>query len=229
MSNLPVLSDFTGLLPAIHGGAEDGGGLAGVLEGLLDGLTHLTEPGAWSGLFGGIMALGYNIHPMVVHFPIALLTAYLFADFMAMFRKDREWNILASGLLYLGTLGAIAAAAAGLVAEHLVAHGDEVHDIMERHELLGLTVASLSVLLSLIRYLGGSALTTAMGQGLRGFMGLLIWVCLFFGADLGGTMVYQYGVGVQKLQDTAQVQQHEHDGHDAHHEHGTHDEEHEHP
>lgn len=219
MSSVPMLSDFTGSLPAIHGGGEEGGGLVGILEGLLDGLTHLMEPGGMSGLFGGIMTLGYNIHPMVVHFPIALLTAYLLADFVALFRKNREWAILAEGLLYLGTLGALAAAAAGLVAGYLVPHGEEVHEIMERHQLLGLTVASLSVLLSLIRYLGGSLLTTSMGQGLRAFLGLLIWVCLFFGADLGGTMVYQYGVGVQKLQDVGQTRLHEHGDHDEEHDH----------
>lgn len=215
MSSLPVLSELNdfNLMPQIHGGGDDGGGgLAGLLEGLLDGLTGLMEPGALSGLFGGILTLGYNVHPLLVHFPVALLTAYLFTDILAVLRKSESLQTSANWLLYLGTLGALAAVAAGLVAAQIVPHGEEVHAIMERHEFLGLTVASLSVLLSLWRFMAGQTLASGMGQGLNWFLGLLIGGCLFFGADLGGTMVYRYGVGVQKLQDARQAEQHEHGG-----------------
>lgn len=215
MSSLSVLSelyDFN-LMPQIHGGGDDGGGgLAGLLEGLLDGLSGLMEPGALSGLFGGILAMGYNIHPLLVHFPVALLSAFLFTDILAGLRKSQTLETSATWLLYLGTLGALAAAAAGLVAAQIVPHGDEVHAIMNRHAFLGLTVASLSVLLSLWRFMAGQTLASGMGRGLNWFLAIMIWGCLFFGADLGGTMVYQYGVGVQKLQDARQAEQHEHGG-----------------
>lgn len=213
MSRLAVLSEYTDWLPLIHGGGDDsGGGVLGLLDGVLESLTRLTDPGGFSGILGGIVTLGYNIHPMVVHFPIALITAYLFTDLLGLLRKNQSLHNTANWLLYLGAAGALAAVAAGLVAEQLVPHGAEVHDIMERHEFLGITVASLSVVLSLVRYLGGAALSTTMGLGLSWFMGLLMWVCLFFGADLGGTMVYQYGVGVHALQDAGQSRAHEHGG-----------------
>lgn len=209
MSILPMMSDFAGLVPGIHGGSDGGeGGLLGLLDGLLNGFSGMMEPGGWSGAVAGILALGYNVHPMLVHFPIALLTAFLFMEIMGAIRKSADMQNAARWLLYLGAMGAVAAAGAGIVAEHLVPHGEEVHAIMERHEVFGLTVASLSVVLALWRFVSGNRLT-GMAQGLHWFIGFVIAVSLFFGADLGGLMVYQHGVGVKTLQDLNQTHSHE--------------------
>lgn len=56
-----------------------------------------------------------NIHPAIVHFPIALLTLYAIFECLR-FRKlieSREWFYVKSAFLFLGGLGALAAAATG--------------------------------------------------------------------------------------------------------------------
>ena len=219
MSMLPTRSDFAGLIPAVHGGGDaGGGGLPDLLNTLLEGFSGMTEPGGLGGLFAGIVTLGYNVHPMVVHFPIAFLLGFLFVEMLAAVRQSQAMAQVASGLLYLGALGAVLAATAGIVAEHTVPHGEAVHDIMERHEWLGLSVTSLSIILAFWRYVGGSTLM-GMSRGMHWFIACVMAVCLFFGADLGGLMVYQHGVGVQSLQNVTDAHEHAEPSDKHHHAH----------
>jgi uncharacterized membrane protein len=201
------------VLPAVHGGShgEAGGGLVGLLDRLLETLAGGGGPEAGSSwnLFGGIGALGSNVHPLIVHFPIAFLTAFLLLEVSGLALRKPAVRQVASGMLYLGALSAVAAAGAGLVAEASVPHGAAVHEIMEWHERAGLTVATLSVILALWRYLA-HARFSSMAQALHLFVAGLIAVCLVFGADLGGLMVYQYGVGVKGLQEAEAVHHHHH-------------------
>jgi uncharacterized membrane protein len=212
----PDFSGFGFLTPAVHGAGDAGeGGALALLDNLLEDFTRMTEPGGATGLLPGILALGFNVHPMVVHFPIALLTSFLVLEACGVAFRNKNLRLVASWMLYLGALGAIAAAIAGLVAEGMVPHGEEVHDIMERHELFGLTVAGLSIILAIWRAAAWTRFS-AMAQGLHLFLASIVAICLFFGADLGGLMVYRYGVGVQSLQ---QADDHHHAPPGAEHEH----------
>ncbi|CAL1239395.1 DUF2231 domain-containing protein [Candidatus Methylocalor cossyra] len=188
-------------LPELHGGGDhgSGSGLVGLLDALLDTLNQTLESsGSWKPL-AGIAALGSNVHPMIVHFPIAFLSAFLLLEVLGLLARSGALRQAASGMLYLGALGAVAAVAAGLIAADTVPHGETVHRLMEWHERLGLTVAFLSVVLALWRALSRARLSI-MAEALHLFLAGIIVTCLLFGADLGGLMVYQYGVGVQSLQ-----------------------------
>jgi uncharacterized membrane protein len=203
------------VLPAVHGGShgEADGGLVGLLDRLLETLSGGGGPEAGSSwnLFGGIEALGSNVHPLIVHFPIAFLIAFLLLEVIGLAFRNAAVRQVASGMLYLGALSAVAAAVAGLIAEESVPHGAAVHEIMEWHERAGLTVASLSVILALWRAFS-RARFSSMAQALHLFVAGLIVVCLVFGADLGGLMVYQYGVGVKGLQQAEAIHHHHHHG-----------------
>lgn len=205
------------MLPAVHGGGHDGagGGLVGLVDSLLDTLIQALNSGSSWNPLAGIAVLGSNLHPLIVHFPIAFLTAFLLLEIIGVIWKSAVVRQVASGMLYLGALSAVAAAAAGLVAEETVPHGAAVHDIMEWHERLGLTVATLSVVLAVWRAMAGARFSR-MAQGLHLFLAGIVATCLFFGADLGGLMVYQYGVGVQSLQQTDDHHHQHADGHDHH-------------
>lgn len=205
---IPALSWLGVPLPAIHGGGHDGvGGIVGLLDHVLTDVSRALESGADWNPIAGIVALGSNVHPMIVHFPIAFLGAFLVLEIVGLIWRRPGLRSLASGMLYLGALSAVAAAGAGLIAEDSVPHGAAVHDIMEWHERLGLTVAVLSVGLAIWRVVLGGVILGGMAQALHLFLAAIIGVCLFFGADLGGLMVYQYGVGVKNLQ---QADEHHH-------------------
>ena len=54
-----------------------------------------------------------NIHPLIVHFPIALLFLAGVLELVHLFLKKPQLDLLARWFLYLGTIGAGAAALSG--------------------------------------------------------------------------------------------------------------------
>lgn len=154
-----------------------------------------------------------NIHPLFVHFPIALLTSFFVLELLGSLLKKEDLRVAATWLLYLGTMGAMGAVAAGLWAYATVPHGEEVHSVMQRHMHMGLTVLSLGIILSLWRLIT-SARFSKVGQVSHLLFALIMVNAMTFGADLGGLMVYKYGVGVKAVPQPAA---HEHDGMGHHH------------
>jgi uncharacterized membrane protein len=195
------------VLPSVHGGHGEGDGLVTLVDHFLAALTQDT-PSSWS-LLGGIETLGTNLHPLLLHFPIAFVFGFIFTEvYGVIFKKTgiRQW---ASGLLYLGGIGAVLTVVSGLTAAETVPHGAQVHEIMEWHQRAGITVAVLTVALGIWRRVGGIP-QSAMAMALSMALTLVIAGVLFLGADMGGMMVYQHGVGVKNLQSTTEHQHHLH-------------------
>lgn len=228
----------------VHGGGIGGGVAAnlGSLLEFLEGLSGKTPPEMFSAILPGITGMD-NIHPLFVHYPIAFFTAFFLLDVIGSLAKKAQWRYVASWLLYLGTIAAVFTVVAGLFAADSVEHGEDVHEIMERHEHIGIAVLSLSLFLSAwrMKQWGMHSLGTNMVfLCLAGFLCLL----LSLGADLGGLMVYQYGVSVQPAsistansvgaavqhkQDNPDMNEdghnhrgHDHNGHNHSHNHGGH-------
>jgi len=138
-----------------------------------------------------------------------LLSMFFLLELLGSLFRREKLRQAASAMLYSGTLGAAAAAAAGLYAASFVPHGQEVHEIMEWHERLGITVTGLAIILSLWRMLAHEAIA-GMAKAFHLVMATIMVVCMVFGADLGGLMVYGHGVAVRKLQDSYSSTQHQH-------------------
>jgi len=135
-----------------------------------------------------------NIHPMLVHFPIALLNAFVIMELLAYLLKKEELRIAATWMLYLGTVGALGAVGAGFAAAGSVPHDSEIHAIMIRHRNFGATVLCLSLILVIIRFIAIDKARTV-----QLLIGIITVVTMTFGADLGGLMVYKYGVAVKAV------------------------------
>lgn len=195
------------------GGHKASDGVAGTVEEVLtflESLIGLPPTEIFAKIFPGIASMA-NIHPMIVHFPIALLIAFFMVDFFGtLFRKD-NWRRLASGFLYLGTVAAGAAVAAGLSAEETVDHGENVHLILEQHEFIGISILCLSILLSIWRLLSGG-IVKGISNIIHTFMAAVLVILIMLGADLGGLMVYKYGVAVEAVKVTSSdyFQEHTH-------------------
>lgn len=204
----------------VHGGGHGESKLLHMLNELLLFLDALAgKSGGEIGelIFPGIAQIN-NFHPLVVHFPIALLVIFFIADTAAITFKQPNWRNFASGALYAGTAFAGLTVYLGYQAAEAVAHDDVVHSIMERHETLGVTVLCMAVILSAIRWFFGSSPNLGLRIGSLLFAGLLN-VLLFLGADLGGLMVYHYGVAVNAVLPSLSNFQHQHADGEPEHEH----------
>ncbi len=148
-----------------------------MLDSILPGVQHLQ-----------------NIHPLVVHFPIALLTSALLFYLLAWIFRNHSLAISGFSMLVLGTLSAGAAVAAGLYAEDGVMIALSVRDhLLDHHEDLMLTTLGLSVL-------SGIWATAARPFPRKWrvlFLFLLLVMCgvMAVGADYGARMVYDYNAG----------------------------------
>lgn len=207
------------LMFSVHGGGDSGDGIAGLLGGFLAAAENLIglPPGEMlAALLPGMTAME-NIHPLLVHFPIAFLSAFFLIDLAGSIAKKSAWRQAASWFLYLGTIFAGLTMTAGLIAASSVLHGDDVHEIMESHEHLGITIFTLATLLSVWRLIGKAARQGALNYLYLAFAGLLC-VLLVFAADLGGLMVYKHGVAVAAAR-PALIQEGVEHHHDHDHEH----------
>ena len=172
----------------------------------LDGLVlteHKSYPEVFQmeflsmGFFEGIRQMP-NIHPLIVHFPISLFTVFLFTEFINFFINNERLESAASYVLYLGTLAAVATVLAGFRAASTVTHTDAVHTIMESHEAFGVTVLVMGVVLSIWRLMRGKKFSP-IERIIHLIAAFAIVIVLSLGADLGGLMVYKYGVGVKAV------------------------------
>jgi len=154
-----------------------------------------------------------NVHPLLVHFPIAFLSSFVLLDLIASLAKKPQWREFAAGLLYLGTVMALLTVIAGFIAANSVAHGNNVHDIMERHEGFGVTILCLATLLSGWRLKSGSQMSGELNI-LYLILSAILGLCLALGADLGGLMVYKYGVAVKAVPEPVSEP---HSHHEHHH------------
>jgi uncharacterized membrane protein len=151
-----------------------------------------------SNIFPGLAGMP-NIHPMVVHFPIALLSSFLILDILSLILKNESLKTGATWMLYMGTLGAAVAVLAGFRAAAAVEHDEVIHAIITKHEQLGLTVLLIAVILSLWRILSAGNLKGTL-RLIYLVLAFIMVVVMSFGADYGGLMVYTHGVGIKGVE-----------------------------
>lgn len=90
----------------------------------------------------------YNIHPLFVHFPIALLFIYSIIKIIP-FKKwfpNVSWKHIERALLLVGVLGAFAALMTGETAEQLTKPN---HNLVEAHSFFATTATYLYAILLL--------------------------------------------------------------------------------
>lgn len=171
----------------------------------------------WSLLgFKGLFEV-INIHPVFVHFPIALFPTTLLFYFVGfVFRKDK---FLFAGriCLLLAFLAAAITVITGELAEDSFSHSHTLHIMMQTHEKIGITVLVLGgvlVLWSLLVRDGFPKMRWAFLLGL----GLVVLLVLQNG-DVGGRMVFVQGAGVKEVKTENNHGGHHHGDEDHKHHH----------
>jgi uncharacterized membrane protein len=150
----------------------------------------------------------YNIHPIIVHFPIALLFLYSIIKILPLVKwlPKVAWKDIESTFLVFGVLGAFLANTTGEIAEHLVRPD---HDLVEMHaffagistwiygllllgEILSVAIPLLATKINFqkfIKYLSyvEKILTQKLLSKLLALLGL---IAISITGMLGGVMVY---------------------------------------
>jgi uncharacterized membrane protein len=148
----------------------------------------------------------FGLHPLVVHFPVALLLAAPVLVLLALFARDRArpCAVAALAVMAMGTIGAWVAVASGEAAGQVAERTPDITRIMMEHEELAETVRAVFTALTLVyaalilaprilrREMPRKA---ALAAGIA-FLALYAAACLLVAdtAHLGGRLVHQYGV-----------------------------------
>jgi uncharacterized membrane protein len=143
------------------------------------------------------MLLGLPLHPIVIHFPIALLLVGVLVQIAGLITK-KDWLSRASLLmLILGALGTFFAVRSGHAAEETVIETPAIEATLERHEDLGEWTMWFFLVLAASRVALGwwrkppPAIHWIFVVAWLGGAGLLVWT-----AYHGGELVYRHGAGV---------------------------------
>ncbi|NMO16764.1 DUF2231 domain-containing protein [Pyxidicoccus fallax] len=139
----------------------------------------------------------HELHPSVVHAPLALLPTAAVADCISVVSGDRAWGKVARRLWVAGTLSGLFAGVAGLAASQEVRmDSPRARDMTFLHGV-GNSIIMLGAMgVTAWRLRREPTLTTAL-LGL-GACGLALYT-----ASLGGKMVYELGVGINPMPEDA--------------------------
>lgn len=131
-----------------------------------------------------------EIHPSLVHFPIALIPTALVAD--ALGRASGSKTLMETGrrLMPVAAAAAAVAGVAGLLAQESSRFSEESHPYLTTHRNLNLGLIGATALLAAKR---ARRKRPGIGYLLAGFAGV---ATMTYSAYLGGHMVYEQGVGV---------------------------------
>ena len=146
-----------------------------------------------------------SAHPLVVHFPIALLLTAVVLDVLAVVARRPAWHRVALWNLALGTLAAGAAVISGLRAEDVAKHSFDIWEVMELHERLGIATLAMGAVVSALRLWKRDQLSPRW-RVLTIALLLAMLGTLTYGAHLGGRLVYEFGVGGRFGAPTASTQ-----------------------
>lgn len=134
-----------------------------------------------------------HFHPMIVHFPIALLVVGFLADVLSLFFGKKEACLSRIGfyLMLLGTLGTVAGYVTGefFTKELTGAAGD----LKENHEVFSKITMFIMIVASIIR------IFTVVKHKEQGVLKWLVFILFFIGTImvgitgyLGGSLVLNY-------------------------------------
>lgn len=143
----------------------------------------------------------HSIHPMLVHFTIALLISSSVLLLVGKVFINRAWasncRTVGNWNMILGALSALATVAAGVVAFNTVNHDTASHLAMIEHRNLAIPATLLWCGLAVWRF---RVLRKERRSGWPFFSGVLLaFSLLVLTGFKGGDLVYKHGLGVASL------------------------------
>ena len=135
-----------------------------------------------------------NVHPLVVHFPIAFLMGATLFYFAAWIFKKEEFAKTGFWVFMIGALSLVVSVATGLYAEQGVMISLSVREhLLQSHENYMLATLGMCAILTVWAIMARPF--PKRGRGLFLFLFLVMVGVMTVGADFGGRMVYDYNAG----------------------------------
>lgn len=134
----------------------------------------------------------HELHPALVHFPIALMPVSLIADLLGRLTGNERLLDLGRTTMPLTAASNALAGAAGLIAQETVQGSDEASSMLVTHRTLNTAALLITSLMAIRRVSQKRPGIAYLGLG----FGTLAMVT--YGAYLGSKMVYARGMGVEK-------------------------------
>ena len=135
--------------------------------------------------------IGHAVHPMLIVFPLGLLTFSVIADVVGMVTPHAQWREFAYWLIAGGVVGGVLAAIAGLIDWAAIPFGTRAKAIGTMHGLGNLAVIALFAISGVMRRDNPAA------PGAIPFILSVIALGMVMATGwLGGELVDRLGVGV---------------------------------
>ncbi|GBG14771.1 uncharacterized protein NMK_2372 [Novimethylophilus kurashikiensis] len=158
-----------------------------------------------------------NLHPLVVHFPVALITIAAIFHLVAAVTRSKTCAVIAHTSLWLGALGAVIAVLFGWQAYNSVNHDEAGHAAMLLHRAWAL--GTLAVVVTLAAWDGLRRKADDIPSKWFSTAIVIAWGLVAVTAWHGGELVYRHGLGVMALPIIEEGHHHHGDGDDASHTH----------
>ena len=141
-----------------------------------------------------------NIHPLFVHFPIALTLAAIPLMIYSKIMGNEGVMATAATMIYLAAISALVTAATGLMASNALGHDTPGHDLVHTHRDLMYWYTGLITTLAVVNFYlrRKNAPAWAAHKGTIAFRMTLLFasaIILVIGADRGALLVFGYGLG----------------------------------
>lgn len=155
----------------------------------------------------------FNVHPVFVHFPIALLPTTLLFYAIGILKKKDRFLFAGRLCLFLTLLSTIVTVITGLLAADSFSHNETIHRIMMTHQKIGYAILVFGILLFVWSFIQKEGIPRLP----KLFLLVLVFTVLMAlqNGDLGGRMVFVEGAAVRALAPKIEVPESAHP-----HEHG---------
>ncbi|MEE9554011.1 MAG: DUF2231 domain-containing protein [candidate division Zixibacteria bacterium] len=140
-----------------------------------------------------------NLHPMIVHFPIALIVVVAICDLIGIVSARRSFIQTANIVSVFAGVGAVMAVISGMLAEESIWHPGPAHEILETHEMFGFIFLGVIIITVIFRLAIGDKIYDRF-KWIGFILALIASGIVGYGGYLGGEMVYTHGAGVMEAQ-----------------------------
>jgi uncharacterized membrane protein len=144
-----------------------------------------------------------ELHPFVVHFPIAMLTLYVILEVVTNFIKNESLSTFTTWILFFGVITAVNAVLTGNQAEQVASSlmdssASIIKESIENHEQFAtLTLWYFVVLLAGRYYLNQKKKLTRLFKTVMIILALFGGLLIFQTGYTGGMLVQKFGVGTE--------------------------------